>query len=321
LLYSSDSSDGLGNSIQTTYNTPQEIDDLGTGGTWSNSDPSGSVTEKLADGGGVTRTIAANGSYTDTQTYANGAKATITVSSALDGSGNYHLNVGALCNGEVVFAYGAPSGGNITLSITDWGFNSAGKCVQGGKSRTFPAWFPGWFTPGKSTSYITDGFADNGTQAFDKTCNVPSTIATSGTQIVETYNLLDPVLGYTETRTTTTYDVAGYGPACVVIADTVNSFYDYADDTTRIDYQSENGKPNSVNTIAETLSVQSGACGGGGSPPCAQLRRAQTVKPVSPIAIAGRIAAIEHQRAVERAQRLSALRAFALHFVHQGAVR
>jgi hypothetical protein len=223
-----------------------------------------------------------------------------------DGSGSYVF-------AGITFAYAAPAGGNITLTISSPGSPP--------KSRTFPAWFPSWFTPGTSTSYITDSFADNGSKPFDASCSVPSSVGTSGAQIVETYNVLDPILGYAETRTTTTYDVDGWGPACVVIADTLSSYYDYSDDTTRIDYQSTNGQPNSVNTITQTLSVQSGSCGAGGSPPCAQLRHTDSAKPVSAVAVAGRIAAIEHQRALDRAQRLNALHTFALHFVHQGAVR
>ncbi len=306
LLYSTNSSDGLGNSIQTKYNTAQEIDDLGAGGTWSNADPSDTVTETLADGGTISRMIATDGSYRDVQTYAGGGRATIYVNGAatgipLDGSGAYAF-AGA------TFTYQAPAGGSITLAITS---------PSGNKTRTFPA----WFTVPSSGGYITDSFADNGSKPFDTSCNVPSAIGTSGTQVVETYTVLDPILGYTETRTTTTYDVSGWGPACVVIADTLKSYYDYAQDTTRIDYQSTNGQPNSVNTIGETLSVQSGTCGAGGNPPCAQLRRADKAQPVSPVAVAGRIAAIEHVRAVQRAQRLSALRAFTLQLVRQGAVR
>jgi hypothetical protein len=298
----------LGNSISTSYNTPQQIDDLGAGGPWSNADPSASVKETLADGSKITRSIATDGSYTDTQTYANGSTATIDVNgkatgAALDGSGSYTF-------AGIKFAYAGPSGGTITLNITAPGSLP--------KSRTFPDWFPSWFSA--ANGYITDSFADNGSKPFDASCSVPAGIGTSGTQVVETYQVLDPILGYTETRTTTSYDVSGYGPACVVISDTLNSFYDYADDTTKIDYQSQNGKPVSVNSISETLSMQSAACGSG-SPPCTQLRREQSMKPVSPAAVAGRIAAIDHLRAIQRAQRLNALHSFALHFGHQGAVR
>ncbi|HET6896593.1 MAG TPA: hypothetical protein VFH72_14510 [Candidatus Baltobacteraceae bacterium] len=303
LLYSTASNDGTGNTITTSYANAQELDDLGAGGSWTNN-PAATITEALSDGTAISRTVATDGSYTDTETYVDGSTATINVNGAangkpLDGSGVYTF-AGAS------FAYGAPTGGNVTLTISSPGSPT--------KARSFPAWFT---VP--ASAYITDSFSDNGTKTFDASCTVPASIASSGNQIVETYSVLDPILGYTETRTTTTYDVDGYGAACVVIADTLNSFYDYSNDTTRIDYQSENGHPNSVNTISETLSAQSATCGSG-SPPCTQLRRADT-RPVSPAVVAGRIAAIEHYRAVERAQRIRALHAFAVRTIHQGAVR
>jgi len=306
LLYSTASSDGTGNSITTSYANAQEIDDLGAAGSWSN-DSAATMSESISDGTAISRSIASDGSYVDTETYVDGSKSTIGVNGtadakALDGSGVYSF-------GGATFSYAAPSSGTITLTITSPGNPT--------KTRSFPA----WFTPPASGHYITDSFVDNGAKTFDSSCSsVPASIGTSGDQIVETYSVLDPVLGYTETRTTTTYDVAGYGPACVVISDTLDSYYDYSNDTTRIDYQSENGQPNSVNTIAETLSVQSAACGSG-SAPCTQVRRADALQPVSPVAVAGRIAAIQHYRAVQRAQRVEALHRFSLRAIHQGAVR
>lgn len=305
LMYSTDSTDDNGNSIKTAYGAAQEIDDLGAGGNWTNN-PSAAITETLADGSSVARTTSSDGSYTDTQTYPNSATATAIVNGVangkpLDGSGSYTF-------AGITFAYAAPTGGNITLTITSAGSPS--------KTRTFPSWFT---VPAAGGSLVTDAFADNGNKPLPVTCGVPASIGTSGTQVVETYSVIDPVLGYTETRTTSSYEIAGYGPACVTIDDTLNSYYDYSLDTTKIDYQSQNGQPNSVDTIAETLGMQSAVCGSG-SPPCTQLRRSDA-GPVSPVRVAARIASIEHHRAVERAQRLRLLRALALHFVHLGAVR
>ncbi len=305
LLYSTSSNDGTGNSIQTSYGSAQEIDDLGSSSPPWTFNPAATISESLSDGTAIARTLASDGSYTDTETYADGSTATIAVNGAangkpLDGSGVYSF-VGD------TFSYAAPAAGTITLTITSPG--------AANKTRTFPA----WFTVPSSGGYVTDSFTDAGSAPFDASCSVSPTIGTSGDRVVETYSVLDPVLGYTETRTTTSYDVAGYGPACVTIADTLKSYYDYSGDTTRIDYQSTNGQPNSLSTIAETLSMQSATCTGG--PPCAQVRRTQTEQPVSPVAVAARIAAIDHYRALQRARRAEALRAFALHFVHQGAVR
>jgi hypothetical protein len=303
LLYSTNAGDGTGNSIKTSYTAAQEIDDLGTGGTWTN-DPAAAIAETLSDGTAITRTTKSDGSYVDVETYADGSTARIDVNGAatgkaLDGSGIYTF-AGA------TFSYATPVAGSIKLTIL------TGSTT---KTRTFPA----WFTVPASRTYVTDSFADNGSQPFDANCRVPASIGTAGTQIVETYSVLDPVLGYTETRTTKSYDVAGYGPACVTIADTLKSYYDYADDTTRIDYQSTNGQPNSVSTISETLSMQTAACGSG-SPPCAQIRRATDFKAVSPAAIAARVGAIEYYRAMQRAQRIEALHRLALHLQRQGGV-
>lgn len=300
LLYSTTSSDGTGNKVVKSYTNPQEFYDLGAGTSWTNN-PAASIAETVSDGTAISRTLASDGSYTETDTFPTGTAATITVNGAangktLDGSGVYSF-AGA------TFAYAAPAGGNITLTITS-GTSS--------KTRTFPA----WFTVPASGAYVTDSFSDNGLKAFDPSCSVPASFGTTGNQVVETYSVLDPILGYTETLTTTAYDDAGYGSTCIVISDTLKSYYDYSNDTTRIDYQSVNGQPNSVKTISETLTMQTAACGSG-SPPCAQARTTQS-RPVSAAAVYARIAAIEHYRAVERAKRLNALHAFALRYLHLG---
>jgi hypothetical protein len=325
VLFSTSSNDGTGNSIATSYANKQEIDDLGTaaGVPWSNN-PTANVTE-TTDAMSSYRQIASDGSYNETDSAPNGGQATISIDGAeggttLDGGGTYHLNVGAQCNGEVIFLYGPPTAGSITLTITDWAPNSKGICTKGSKTRTFPAWFT--VPSGAGSGYVTDNFVDNGAVNLPQACNgVKPAVTTANNQVVETYNVLDPVLGYTETRTTTSYDVSGYGPVCVSISDTLSDYYDYSDNTTRIDYQSQNGQPNSVNTITETLTMNGTTCGSGGSGPCAQVRRADSVQAVSPAVVAARVAAIELHRAVQRARGVEALRRFALHFARGGAAR
>jgi hypothetical protein len=107
----------------------------------------------------------------------------------------------------------------------------------------------------------------------------------------------------------------------VTISDTLSDYYDYSDNTTRIDYQSTNGQPNSVNTITETLGMQSATCGSGGTGPCAQVRRADSQRPISHAIVVAHVGAIEQVRAVQRAQRVEALHRFALQFARGGAVR
>lgn len=312
-MLSTASTDATGNKVATTYVKPQTLDNLPeTTGTWSN-DPAASVTETLADGTSVSRTLASNGTYNETYTYPNGIQNTIAVAD-LSGAADYHLAPGQRCNGEVDFSYGAPSGGSITLTINSFAPNKSGVCVTTTATRTFPQ----WFTP-PAASYVSDQFSDNGAQPIPTACNV--SFATNGQQIVETSNVLDPALGYTDKRVTTSYVVTGYGAVCVTIADTLNGYYDYADDTTKIDYQSQNGQPNSVDTITETIGMQTSACASGSSGPCPAARRAQSTAGVSPLIVAMRVAAIDHVRALQRATRARELRAFAKQFVHQGGVR
>ncbi len=301
LLFSTTSSDSISNTIATTYTNPQVLDQLPeqSGAKWGPNNPAAAIVETLADGTRISRTVASDGSYTDTETFVDGSTSSISIDGkangkAIDGAGLYTVE-------GIKFSYAAPSAGNITLTITDTGSS---------KSRTFPAWFT------VPASFISDTFVDNGAKPFDAGCTgINAGISSSGDhQIVETYTVLDPILGYTETRTTTSYVVDGFGAACVKIDDTLNSFYDYQNDTTRIDYQSENGKPNSVNHIVEFLAMSQPST-------ASPALRTQSERAVSPLRVAGRIAAIDHIRAVDIANRLETLHRFALQFVKKGAVR
>jgi hypothetical protein len=297
LLYSTTSKDSISNTITTKYANPQVLDELPEvgGQTWGPNNPAGSVTETLADGTRVSRSIKSDGSYTDTETYVNGVTNKITIDGAANGK---PLGGGVYTIAGTAFTYAPPSGGNITLTI-------AGSPVI---TRTFPAWFT------VPASYISDTFVDNGVQPFDANCVVNASIGTSGNQLIETYSVLDPVLGYTETRKTTSYVVSGFGAVCVKIDDTLKSFYDYQNDTTRIDYQSQNGQPNSIDHIVEYLGMT--------TPSSAYPAvRTQSAKAVSATSISARISSIEHIRAVQRAHRMQALHRFAVRLLQNGRVR
>lgn len=293
VLYSTVSADNAGNSITTAYNVAQLLDKgPGTTGAWQN-DPSGTLTETLADGTHISRTIASDGSYTDNETFADGSTSSIVVNGAVngrtaDGSGTYTI-------AGTTLTYAAPSGGNITETSSS------------GKTSTYPTWFA------TANPLVTDTFTDNGTAAIDANCHLSPAIATQGTQIQETLTTLDPVLGYTETRVTTSYVVSGFGTVCVAIADTLKSYYDYQLDTTKI-YRSQNGQPNSVNAITEYFTMTA---------PTSALpasRMAQSTG-VSPSLVAARIAAISNQRSIEIAKRSAALHALLMHLRAKGAVQ
>ncbi|MFN2449790.1 MAG: hypothetical protein ABR508_08355 [Candidatus Baltobacteraceae bacterium] len=308
LLYAEKNSDTNGNSADMIYTVPQLLDrNPEASGSWGASgssyfnNPAGTFTENLADGTAVSRTIAADGSYIDTETFPGGAgTATITVNGAvnarsLDGSGSYGL-AGA------TFSYAAPAAGSITLTITQPGST---------KTRTFPAWFS---SPG-STSYISDGFADSGPSLIDAGCTVDPAAGATGEKVIETHSVLDPVLGYQDTRVTTSYNVSGFGAVCVKIDDTLKSYYDYTNDTTKIDYQSQNGSPNSVDDFVEFLSMTSTS-----SYPAVRTASART-QGVSPLSVAAHISALELRREVQRAQRVHALHDILLRNAAEGGAR
>jgi hypothetical protein len=289
-LYAQTSSDGSGDSVATAYTNAQVLDELPetTGAAWTNG-PQGTLKETLADGTTVSRTISGDGSYVDTESYPDGGTAVITVNGkadgkTMDGSGSYNFDGGTL-----LFSYAAPSGGNITLTLSSKGNPS--------KTRTFPVWYP----QPLPASYVADDFADNGAQAFDSHCSVnTATYGTTGNQIVETNKTIDPVVGYIETRTTTSYVVNGYGAVCVKIDDAVDSYYQYNSDTTKIDYQSPNGQPIQTSDVVEYLGMTSP------SSPLASVRT-DAASGVSPVEVASRIAAIESMRELQLAQHLEAV--------------
>jgi hypothetical protein len=182
-------------------------------------------------------------------------------------------------------AFHAPSGGKIELTMT-------GALNQ---NVSIPAWFTA-----PATLYA-DTYVDNGPQTFPSSCGqLPSFVGTSqGNQIVETLSTLDPVLGYTDTRTTTWYDVDNLGPVCVTIADVMNAYYDFSLDVGTI-LVSGTGKPYQTTTLAESLTIANPA------PTVMSVRRAAP-HALSPSVVFGRLGGIEHIRAVERAQRIEAL--------------
>lgn len=291
LLYATKTSDANGNSIDTVYTTPHELDQLpetsaswGLPGSSYVNNPAGSIHETFADGSSAVRTIASDGSYIDTQTFPNSQTWTLTINGAInsqpaDGSGTYVGPVGA------TYSYAAPSGGTITLNIN-----------SGQDIRTFPVWFSAPVTP-----YISDSFVDSGSASIDPSCS--NAISSTGNKIIETQNTLDPVVGYKETRTITSYNVNGYGAVCVKIDDTLNTYYDYNSDTTAHSYQSKNGQPDSVNEIVEVLNMTAPLT------PYPSIRTASAAREtqgVSAAAVAQRLAAIDLQREVQRMQILHA---------------
>jgi len=283
------SSDEVGDTTVTTYATPLVYaigSPLPYSGTITNGPPS-TVDATLADSTTTSRTYnTSNGSYVESDSIAGGGANTITVNSNF--SGNYTVDTGY---GQLEASYSAPSGGSITFTES-----------LGGSTLTSFA-IPQWWT---GSSLYSDTTADEGEGALPSPCN-PSPAVTSADDFRRTIAIIDPVLGYTETETIDAYVVKDYvstttvGPACVVISDVQNLYYDYFYDTPYSIYLSQSGAPLQTDTIAEAYWYASQPTGDSSV-------RTQSENPGSIPGLAANIAAhasgIAFTRATQRAERI-----------------
>jgi hypothetical protein len=242
------STDEVGDATTTTYSTPLVYaiaSPLPYTGTITNAPPS-SVVAAFADGTTSNRQYnTANGSYTEADTIVGGGQNNITVNA--DFSGNYTIGTSS---GQLEAAYSAPSGGSITFTET-----YAGTTLT---SFALPQWWTG-------SSLYSDTTVDKGAGALPSPCN-PTPTVSSADDFRRTISIVDPVLGYTESETIDAYVVNGnptVGPACVVIADTQNLYYDYFYDTPYSIYLSGGGAsaPLQTSTISEAYWYASGPTG------------------------------------------------------------
>ena len=192
------------------------------------------------------RVVAAGGSYVEQGTDALGDVQTITARADL--SAFYDANQYSGFNFDIT----KPS---VTSTIT------VAVHASSGASRgtlTIPSWIPAG-----TTQPSTETDVNNGSKPFPAACNVPAKYGTSGNQIVQTINRVDPALGNLETQTTTTWVVGGVGPVCIQLSDAVQTFYDYTVQNGSILFVSGNAQPIQLTTITETLTLQSATTSNG----------------------------------------------------------
>jgi hypothetical protein len=180
--------------------------------------------------------------------------------------------------------------GSVTITVTG----------QAAATYTVPQWWTG-------TSLYSDNMVDKGEGALPTTCQ-PSPTVSSADDFRRTISIVDPVLGYTETETIDAYVVKNYlsttttvGPACVVIADTQNLYYDYFFDTPFYYFPSANGGPLQSNTIAEAYWYASAPTGDSSVRP--QSEGPGGIPGLS-ASIAAHASGIAFTRSTQRAQRV-----------------
>jgi hypothetical protein len=292
------STDEVGDRTVTTYPTTAPLvyavdASLPLAGTISNGPPA-TVNANLADGSTTQRTYASNGAYTENDTIA-GLTGINAIQVNADFSGSYTIQEGT-GSGAITFAFSAPSAGEITLTQTDSGGTSSGNFGQ-----AIPQWWTG-------TSLYSDTTTGSAVASLPAPCN-PSPAIGSADAFTRTISQIDPVLGFTDTRTITSYVVPNFngsgttvGPVCVVISDVENLYYDYFLNTTRQIFVPRGGSadPLQTDTISEAYWFSS-------APTIDSIRRADASNPANVPGLAASIATheagIAFARSVERAQR------------------
>jgi hypothetical protein len=243
---SSDNASPTANTVATAYTTPQIVDMLPetNGATWTNS-PAATIAESYADGETADRTVNADGTYTETDTYPNRDPYTFvnTIAVNPDGSGSY-TGSGWIPYGIDGLTYTAPVNGIITIDLLE----ITGPVVFD----TVAVWYPA--TPMSlynQSNTITTGVA------FPASCAVPAGYGTVGNLVAQTTSRVDPVIGYTDGQTIDTYTVPGAGAVCSMMSDATDYYYDYSDDQgeARLGFAPT---PLQVSTLTETLTIGSG---------------------------------------------------------------
>lgn len=251
LEYGSTWQDQNGDSLSYVYPTPRILDELpeSQGQTWTNS-AAASITEDQSVNStsaafSSQRVYNADGTYTDKSSYPPGyfgigsASNYGVIVENSDGSGYYSVPIyGA---GDVVF--GAPVSGQIPYQV--YAEASPSPTSSPLVSGNIGAWYS---TP----ALYSESNIDNGQTAIPASCNASNVFGTNAEQQVQTVNRLDTVLGFTETTTTTTYMVLGYGAVCIQMSDVTTSYYDFQGDSLSLFYS----HPYQITKTTETLGLQ-----------------------------------------------------------------
>lgn len=259
LYYGSAVADNSNDTYTNTYATAQVVDELPetSGASWANS-PAGTFTENDSDGTAFVRTVNADGSYLENSTIPSALRLAILVNS--NGSGSYGGSAYATFKSKSGLTFSAPTAGVITIQVVATPAPAAtgtatAKPTAAPQTVATPA---AWFSPSPKL-YAESDTMQTGAN-FPGSCNVPAQFGTSGNELVQTINRVDPVLGYTELETMTTYLQPGIGPACVVLNDNQTYYYDYNDDDGTITGYANVfglGGVKSTQVISETVTLQS----------------------------------------------------------------
>ncbi|MFN2461434.1 MAG: hypothetical protein ABR591_12215, partial [Candidatus Velthaea sp.] len=189
------------------------------------------------------RTVHADGSYAETTTNDDGSVNIATVKSDLTAA---YVLIGGAFRVTVDPVVPATATANPFIPVNIARANGTGGFLPPQTLRV-PVWYPSAALFSES-DVITQG------SAFDASCTVPSRFGGTATKVQQSVRRFDPLFGTVEIFTSTSYDVQGVGTACLVLADSVTTNYDYSEQE---GFVLAVAFPVLTTTYAETLSLTS----------------------------------------------------------------
>jgi hypothetical protein len=209
-------------------------------------------TETDTDGGGSVRSTAANGTYTETDTFADTSfdgSMESAVANA-DGSGSVSFPIAQPTN--ATFVVGAPAASMIPITVTFPA--SLGQAAPNAtatpivETANIPVWYP------QPIALSTQTLVDEGQAAIPSSCNVASSLlGQQSNLLVASSTTVDPVFGELDRRSTSEYTEPGVGVACVALSDVLQQFYDFSGQTGT--YVAVGSTPVQTTTTTQTLGL------------------------------------------------------------------
>ncbi|MGD1068187.1 MAG: hypothetical protein ABR975_15365, partial [Vulcanimicrobiaceae bacterium] len=217
------------------------------------------------------RTQNADGSYTATTWDDEGFQNAYQDSS--DGSGSATI----LFNGTPVTVAFEPVTTSTSPASVPVGIFEGGQLVD---SFSAPAWY-GTTVPALSTEQVTitpSTALPNGCTAYAGATGTP-------TLVQDQLTSSDMGIGQTETRTTSSYDLPGPGTVCIVLSDTIQTYYDFSgQDGNYLIATGGNTGALETSTETETLSLSSATTASSVARSGASTKRSTTAATGLPIA-------------------------------------
>jgi hypothetical protein len=259
LGYGSQFADESGDTVSTLPAPATILDELPEtpGAAWSNG-PASTVDEALAgDANGssitVVRTTNADGSYTEKTTYPPsysglGITGVGTAQENADGSGVFTIEA----NGSIItLTYSPPepqASGAPLITIDEYG--SADTTGTPAQAFQISSWY------GTVPALYAETDRDDGVVAVPSSCRLASSLPAKATELAQTIQRTDTVLGFVETQANESYVAPGYGLVCAVFDDKQTLYYDFNGDEAGVFTETP---PLEIVTTTQTLAMQPGA--------------------------------------------------------------